>query len=265
LAVDDGGGRCSAEHLLDGGVRSAVLLLLLPSCALFAPKKNEPATKSTPASPRPSWVDQTAFIVTSTTGASPRLAGVGQESVAPADPCWSSGVLLAAVKNRALAELAKVLDVAPESEAAIAALKGAEVRVGWFDGDHTVYALATIDAADKKLREHAPSGGVPIAQLEAQLKEAARAHLDQTGACKDPYKRLDVKCCGGPATFCSDSSRFDKQAGATCACGDGPPCHQDFKCEERQGAKKCICRGKSCPCEVRGCSIGQTCGDGRCY
>lgn len=193
------------------------------------------------------------------------IAAVGSETLPDAEPCWSSGVLLTAVRNRALNALAVELGQTPESEAAIATLKNAEVKTGWFDGRRTLYALATIPS-DKALPAHTPTGGVPILQLATVIKDAARAHLDQLGSCRDPYRRLDVKCCGGAATFCSDTARFDRGLpGGKCACNDGPPCHHDFVCEERQGQKKCICRGASCPCEVRNCPLGQTCGDGRCY
>jgi hypothetical protein len=139
------------------------------------------------------------------------------------------------------------------------------VKLGWFDGRRTLYALAEIEVS-RPLPAHAPKGGIPIARLESTIKDAARAHLEATGVCRDPYKRLEVACCGGAATFCSDPKRFDRGLpGGKCACGDGPPCHQDYLCEERQGSKKCICRGPSCPCEIRGCAAGQTCGDARCY
>lgn len=245
------------------------LITSVMSCAVFEGKK-EPAKKAAAAVTKPEWVSAGKFVVSSTVSAdSVRVGAVGSEVAPDGEPCWSSGVLLAAVKNRALAELAKTFDAAPESEAAIALLNGATVNTGWFDGDRTLYALATIE----KPRGEIPSltsvevkGGVPIAQLEVAVREAGRAHLAEVGVCNDPHKRLSVACCGGPKTFCSDAKRFDKAGAAgTCSCGGGDPCHQDYACEERQGAFKCICRGPECGCEVRGCAVGQTCGDGRCY
>src|SRR5262245_50121963 len=157
-------------------------LFATTSCALFAPAPAQTTAKTAPAKPRPAWVNEHAFAISSTV-----TAGVGAESVEATEPCWSSGVLLQAARNRALAELAKVFDAAPESEAAIALLKGAEVKVGWFDGEHTLYMLATLPKEPPphlKTLAVAPSGGDPIAKLEASLKDAARAHLASTGVCK---------------------------------------------------------------------------------
>jgi hypothetical protein len=244
------------------------LVTSLMSCAVLEGKKTEPVRKASVS--KPAWVEAGKFVLSSTiSGDSARVGAVGVEVAPDGNPCWSSGVLLAAVKNRALAELAKTFDTTPDSEAAIALLSGATVNTGWFDGDRTLYALAVIEkprAEIPALSTVAVSGAVPIAQLEVSVREAGRAHLAEAGVCNDAHKRLSVACCGGAKTFCSDPARFDKGGPAgTCSCGGGDPCHQDYVCEERQGAKKCICRGASCPCEVRDCTSGQTCGDGRCY
>jgi hypothetical protein len=209
----------------------------------------------------------------------PRLYAVAACPIdAKEEPCWRPPILIKACRNRALSELGKVVGTTSEQQSEEAAsttstatIRRAEVNVGWYDGDKTIYALAeqsvSMDLVNaKSVAPLAPSGGVPLTRLESDVRSGARAHLDALGVCKDPYHRMEIKCCGGAETFCSDKSRFDAELPhGKCRCGESKPCLFDFKCSIKAGKSKCVCQGKKCPCDILNCKVGQTCGDGRCF
>lgn len=244
------------------------------TAAAAAPAKLAPSSGE-----RPAWVDVPAFVGES----SEAEGGLRAYAVATCaidtdtDVCWKPQLLIQACRNRALSELGKALghpreEISSEgsSVTSTATLRRAEAKVGWYDGERTIYVAAEkvepSRASLGQLPRIAFLGGVPMARLESDLRVGSRAFLEASGVCADPHRRPSAPCCGAPDTFCADATRHDgKVAGGKCRCGEGPPCLYDFKCEVRASAHKCICQGPKCRCEILNCRRGQTCGDSRCY
>lgn len=235
----------------------SLLLLALTACRLPAATPEAPRPKT---QERPAWVGWTTFTEAGMS------YGVGQAKI-ETEGCWEPALLIGAAVNRARAALAPELAQGPEDQRRVrlAKLERSEPVVGWFDGERTVYTMVGISTSTTG-RTGAPPPGVPPLQLADRLRAHNLAELNRHGACQDPYRRESLPCCGPIKTFCSDPLRYDvKGSNGVCGCGSGPPCLNDFQCQDRGGKKQCRCAGNKCPCGILKCDLGETCQEGRCF
>jgi hypothetical protein len=255
--------------------RLALVLIVLgaSACSTRAPGLGQGGS---PAGPRatgqpPGWIGRGSFA--GQREGRPRAYGTGTMIMESADldRCWDPRLLIRAAENRARASLAKVLGERSETSStsvAMAEVQRSEAELTWYDGERTIHVLVSAPlAVEIPTPPDEPSGGLRPEALVDALRDTNRARLEASGACADPHRRKELGCCGPIETFCSDPTRFDHRGeGSTCGCGEGPPCLDDFRCEARSGAKRCVCTGKECPCSgpVR-CDPKEVCGDGRCY
>jgi hypothetical protein len=261
------------------------IALAVPLMAACVPATTATRTSKKPAAPdkralasgpRPDWIDKSAFADEGDDAL--HVYAVAACPVEEKEVCWRPPIMMQACRNRALGELAKAIGSTQQdveanalTTTASATIDHAAVNRAWYDGDRTVYALAEqLRAKDAEGATGLPrakaQGGASISKTEESVRLGGRAALKASGICEDAHKRSSFACCGGAEAFCSDATRYDAMTGAaTCKCGAFKPCLFDFKCIERQGAKKCLCEGSKCPCEGLNCKKGQTCGDGRCY
>lgn len=240
-----------------------VLLLLLASCRsggepTMAARSMENADPHPPGA-EPNWVHEDLFYDPSE-GISYAVgrASMGAEALTA---CPKDSLLLKRAEAAARERLTS-LALSPE------AVRGAEVRLAWFDGRGGLYVVAGASVEAPEGTKHlAPKGGAAGPAAIEAARAAIALELRRSGVCADPHRRAEFPCCGSAKTFCSDPTRFDRtNEDGTCACGEHEPCLHDFRCEARQGEKKCICRGARCPCApMIQCKDGQTCQNGRCF
>ena len=240
-----------------------VLIALLPGCRSAGEPKVAPSAKQVsapyPEGSEPNWVAESLFSDPS----EGVTYAVGQQSIGegPLAACPKDTLLLK--KAEAAARERMVAAGVAGSEA-----RSAEVRYALFDGLGTLFVVAGLRAEAPEGTKHlAPKGGAGGPATIEAARAALALEVARSGVCDDPHRRAELPCCGSASTFCSDPERFDQRnADGTCACGADTPCLHDFRCETRQGQKKCICRGERCPCAAMiKCKPGQTCEDGRCF
>lgn len=246
-----------------------------PSNAPAGPAADPAPAGPAATGPQPAWITKETF-----TARREGLVfgyGVGKVELDEATlaGCWDARLMIKAAENRGRAALAQLYSgvdptATPGKEVDLGQLGLAEAELGWYDGARTLWVLVRAPTPQgKKLpppEPSAPDGGLPPEGLIEALRAANQATLEAEGKCSDPHLRSTLPCCGLPEAFCSDPSRYDTQAAdGTCSCGGAAPCLFDFTCGERNGERRCLCNGPKCPCEVRNCNRGETCGDGRCY
>ncbi len=244
-------------------LRALLSLALLASCrsagepgASARPVQN---AKPHPPGAEPNWVAESIFSDPS----EGMTYAVGRQPIdsAPLSSCPKDSLLL---KKAEAAARQQLLEFGIQEADA----RSADLRFAWFDGLGTLHVVAGLKAEAPEGTKHlAPKGGAAGPAAIEAARAAIALEVSRSGVCEDPHRRAEFPCCGPANTFCSDATRFDqKSPDGTCSCGAEAPCLHDFVCEARQGDKKCICRGDSCPCApMIKCKPGQTCQDGRCF
>lgn len=242
---------------------SLLLLLLLVGCRTAgeppAPVRTLENADPYPAGAPPNWVGEDLVFDPS----EGTLYAVGRQVIGsqPLAECPKDTLLLKRAEATARERLSAA-QLPPE------AVRAAELRLAWFDGLGTLYVVvATSVPAPQGAKHLAPRGGAGGPAAVEAARAAIALELRRSGVCEDPHRRGSFPCCGSAKTFCADPTRFDRKSeSGTCQCGEFEPCLHDFRCEERQGSKKCICRGERCPCSpMIKCKEGQTCQEGRCF
>lgn len=242
-----------------------VLLGLAVGACLPPQAGHTPSTPSGPTTaaedtPRPAWVHQEPFAVTTASVA--RAYATAHAPLPGGSECADATSVLTTATNRARATLVRAL-----SGEASGTIAGLEAVSAWLDtpaGVVHVLVAAPVPAGTAALRpgDRAWTTGERASGVVARITTAERARFEAAGVCKDPHRRADFPCCGPVAQMCHDPARFDSHTPPRCACGElGRPCLHDFACE----GGRCVCRGAACPCDILRCREGQTCGDGRCY
>ncbi len=255
-------------------LRSIVLLVGI-SCAT-APYRGPAPVRVGSA---PEWTAQSSFLAQS--GNDVLGYGVGVLTVGgPKEACYDSSLLQSALKNRAIAELGKLLaGVEQSSSGALTTEMRTKLRLvqsvaAWFDGTSLAYALVRMPvpagmAAGLQPVPAEPSGGISFAEVAGQImSEEIRASI-ASGACTDPY-RAETACCGTFPGMCEVPGKYNTSATSeagilSCTCGVDEPCRYDFECATDGTYTECRCAGPRCPCdagsndEPLNCKPGQYC------
>jgi hypothetical protein len=240
-----------------------LLIALLGACRgagePVGPTRSLENAEPYPAGTEPNWSSEDLFFDPSEN----LVYAVGRALIGSGslDTCPKDSLLLK--KAESVAQDRLIAAGAPR-----AAVQTAEARLAWFDGLGGLHVVVGVDSPAPAGAKHlAPKGGAGgPASIEA-ARAAIALELRRSGACRDPKRRAEFPCCGPLNTFCADPRRFDRESpDGTCGCGAFEPCLHDFLCEQRQGEKKCLCRGDNCPCApMIKCKEGQTCQNGRCF
>jgi hypothetical protein len=224
----------------------------------------------------PEWTEKTVFYDRTPSGGF-MVYGVGtHEEKIPPEGCTNLTARggMADAERRAYVELNKYFETIQERDGAALVTRaagyiyGAQLVDSWYDGE-IYYAAVRLTFPDPygeptDLDELAATGGVPIHQLEAEIRAAGVAKATANGFCADPHERPHA-CCGSSRNFCHLEDRFSvKRRDGSCRCGYNDPCMYDFKCRQGDLGHECVCEGGTCPCGESNCAIGFFCNGRTC-